>query len=326
KKQSVITKIENVQDTIKLLEKIKEQKSYLEVNLISKLNELFKNIDKNKKEVKEEMEEFSSSIELEQKRRTFKDIQSCYENYETLYNVIGKPLYKDICEIGTGDLKEFKTFTEDRLKKYIFKEKENINNKIKEISKLESFIIILEEDIEKLSKVKPHQYQAYKSELNSILKTVQELEAKIKKEYRSYLSDIKDRKKKKKLSKAQRNYNTAIFNYLGQVIDHIYHIDTEYKLESIDLLEGIINTTDKKQIRLSDMGTGQSQSAYLKSLLTSSEDKVIIALFDEISSMDSNSLKPIYEKMRELYSDDRLFAGILVQRKDNEVSIKNLVE
>ena len=326
KKQSVITKIENVQDAVKLLAKIKEEKSYLEVNLISKLNELLNNIDINTKEVKEEMEEFTSSIELEQKRKEFKDIEKSYENFETLYNAVGKPQYKDICEIGTGDLKDFKTFTEERLKKYISNEKETVNNKNKDVSKYENHIKILEEDIEKLSEITPHQYQASKPELTIILKTIQELESKIKKDYHGFLSEIKDRKKKKRILKDQRNYNNAIFKYLGQVIGHIFHIDTKYELDSIDLIDGIINTKDKKQIRLSDMGTGQSQSAYLKSLLTSSGDKIIIALFDEISSMDSKSLEPIYEKMREFYNDNRLLAGIVVQRADNEVLIKNLVK
>ena len=66
-RQSVISRIENVGKTRMLLDNLKEQKLFLELNYLSKLSDLLKNIDKNKKEVEEELEEFTSSIELEQK-------------------------------------------------------------------------------------------------------------------------------------------------------------------------------------------------------------------------------------------------------------------
>ena len=70
------------------------------------------------------------------------------------------------------------------------------------------------------------------------------------------------------------------------------------------------------------MGTGQSQSAYLLSLLNVKNDtRKIIALFDEIAMMDESSLEPICNKLKELKSKNRLLLGILVQRS-NKIAIK----
>jgi len=72
------------------------------------------------------------------------------------------------------------------------------------------------------------------------------------------------------------------------------------------------------------MGTGQSQSAYILSLLNVKDDpRKIIALFDEIAMMDDNSLRPVYSKMRELYKAKKLLLGILVQ-KGNEIKVEAL--
>jgi len=67
---------------------------------------------------------------------------------------------------------------------------------------------------------------------------------------------------------------------------------------------------------LSDLGTGQSQSAFLKGLLNTNDDRKIIALFDEVAMMDSKSLKPIYVKLKELHEQEKLLCGIIVQKAD----------
>jgi len=320
--QSIINKIENIQEAKKLIKGLKEQKQFLEVNYISKLNELIEKIDENTQEVEEEIEEYVTSVEIEQKKKDLKAVKKEYEEYETKYNAARKPKPNEICEIGEGDLKKFVSYSEQQLLKYIKNEKGKIKQNKKEISKYDSHINILNEQIKELSMVKEHKYQPYKEQLNNLLSNIKDLESKLKKEFRNYLTTIKNKKTPR--ANIQINYNKTIFKYLGEIIGTVPHIDKKYKVESIDLINGIIFTKDKTQIRLSDMGTGQSQSAYLKSLLTKSENKIIIALFDEISSMDSESLKPIYEKMNELYKDGRLLAGIAVQRAD-EIQVKDLV-
>lgn len=320
--QSIINKIENIQEAKKLIKGLKEQKQFLEVNHISKLNELIEEIDENTQEVEEEIEEYVTSVEIEQKKKDLEVVKKKYEEFETKYNAARKPKPNEICEIGEGDLKKFVNYSEQQLLKYIKNEKEKIKQNKKEISKYDSHINILNEQIKELTNIKKHKYQLYKEQLNNLLSIVKDLESKLKTKFRNYLTTIKNKKTPRE--NIQIEYNKTIFKYLGEIIGTIPHIDKKYKVESIDLINGIIFTKDKTQIRLSDMGTGQSQSAYLKSLLTKSENKIIIALFDEISSMDSESLKPIYEKMNELFKDGRLLTGIAVQRAD-EIQVKDLV-
>jgi exonuclease SbcC len=95
-------------------------------------------------------------------------------------------------------------------------------------------------------------------------------------------------------------------------------------VKGIDLLEEKIFTEQNTIISFVDMGTGQSQSAYLVSLLNEEDDRKIIALFDEIAMMDENSLRRIYAKIRDLYQKNRLLMAIFVQKADYDVKIKDL--
>ena len=185
---------------------------------------------------------------------------------------------------------------------------------------------MIDKKINELKEVKPHEYYPYLEFFKELLKVTETLNVKVNQEYRDNLDFILSKGTKRKLSPEKREkYNKAIFNYLGKVIGKVFHIEKEYNVKSINLLKGIIYTEEGSQIKFIDMGTGQSQSAYLKSLLSTSEDKIIIALFDEISSMDRKSLEPIYDKMKELYKRGKLLAGIVVQRADHKVTIKNLL-
>jgi exonuclease SbcC len=47
------------------------------------------------------------------------------------------------------------------------------------------------------------------------------------------------------------------------------------------------------------------------------ENKTIIALFDEVAMMDSKTMKPIIEKLKDLYKNKKLLCGIIVQKADS---------
>ena len=112
------------------------------------------------------------------------------------------------------------------------------------------------------------------------------------------------------------------------MIGEIQHIDGRYSLESVDLLNDKFETKTGKTIRFSDMGTGQGQSTYLMSQLKNAEisEKKVVALFDEIALMDSNSLSPIKSEMARLNREGKLLTGIMVQRNDDGISVKEIGE
>lgn len=88
-------------------------------------------------------------------------------------------------------------------------------------------------------------------------------------------------------------------------------------------MKGTIHTEEGRIIRLADMGTGQGQNAYLMGLLNISDNRKIIALFDEVAMMDNKALFPIFTKLKELYEKDKLLLGIIVQM-GNEMKIEEI--
>lgn len=152
--------------------------------------------------------------------------------------------------------------------------------------------------------------------LNILLDSTTILETKFRRDFFRYISDINKNEYIITKDSEQSKYYDALFSYLGKRVDMIRHIDQDYNVDKIDLIKGVITTKDGKNIRLIDMGSGQGQCAYLMGLLNTADNRPIIALFDEVAMMDSKSLEPIYRKFRELYSKNRLLAGIVVQKAD----------
>ena len=146
--------------------------------------------------------------------------------------------------------------------------------------------------------------------------------------YGQYLEKIKRKETSDTEDPEYQEYIDSIGRYLAKVIGEIQHIDGRYSLESVDLLNDKFETKTGKTIRFSDMGTGQGQSTYLMSQLKNAEisEKKVVALFDEIALMDSNSLSPIKSEMARLNREGKLLTGIMVQRNDDGISVKEIGE
>ena len=114
--------------------------------------------------------------------------------------------------------------------------------------------------------------------------------------YNNYIDKLMHNEVNEYKNNDEKKYYSEVFKYLAHKIGEFRHIDKSYKAKKVDLIKGIIITDDDLTIHLSDMGTGQSQSAYLLGLLNVKDDnRKIIALFDEIAMMDETSLKPVYK-------------------------------
>jgi len=89
----------------------------------------------------------------------------------------------------------------------------------------------------------------------------------------------------------------------------------------------VVLTEEGKRISFDDMGTGQSQSAYLSSILNVNDRRKMIVLLDEVAMMDKTSLKPVFDMMRSLYRQGKLVMGLVVQiEPEGGVEVKNLME
>lgn len=192
----------------------------------------------------------------------------------------------------------------------------DVDSRSESISDLEFDIKYQESELSRLRKKKPHRYQDRLTELNGLHDKCLQLEQRLSKEFAEYLSALTSQKAPARPTKAATDYFDEVAKYLGRKLGSIRHIDKVYNVERIDLLKGLVHAEGGTIIRLSDMGTGQSQSAYLLGLLSTNDQRPIIALFDEIAMMDSTSLEPIFRKLNELYDSNRLLAAVMVQRGD----------
>lgn len=162
-------------------------------------------------------------------------------------------------------------------------------------------------------------YQNYKKDLSLIHDKLFNLISKIENKYIVGIDNIYNISAKN----LDQEFLLILSEYLAQKIITIRHIDKTYKLRNIDLLNKKVVTQSNKVIRFDDLGTGQSQSAYIDSLLSIRDDRKIIALFDEVGMMDNRSLHPINEKISKLYKKNKLLIGVIVQR-GNDVKIRSI--
>ena len=309
-KQKLLTLDTNINEAINLLDQLKEKSDHIESFYFPKLKDLRKD-----KGIDHTNENITIENDIENLKKELKGIIEKVQYYESELMKKGDFDSESICQIGDGDLEKYSVFTEMQLKNEISAIKDEINKKSAEITKTNFHIERLTIEISDLKKKKPHKYQEHLKELNELLEKTTILETKLRKEFESHILLIIDEKidEYKNLSGEQINYFASVFNYLGQRVDFIRHLDKDYEVKKIDLIKKVIITKEGKNIMLADMGTGQGQCAYLKGLLNTSDNRKIIALFDEIAMMDNQSLEPICEKFRELYNKNNLLVGILVQ-------------
>lgn len=274
-----------------------------------------------------QLKKIGEDLELKLAKRS-EYLQRCLSK-----NVDGKKLQ------GSSYLEMFEEIPkDDQVEKYLSLSENQIIEKISELSQeimdkrselkaLDSFITLYEKEEQRFERQKPHKYEAHHELLTSLLQTTEAVSQRLLNEYNNYLKSLIDKKVNESdvwKDASKTKYYNEVSKYLAHRIGSFRHIDKVYKARIVDLISGIIITDDGTTIHITDMGTGQSQSAYILSLLNVKNDKrKIIALFDEIAMMDDTSLEPIISKMQELYKKNRLLLGILVQMS-NELKVRTL--
>lgn len=228
-----------------------------------------------------------------------------------------------------AELKNFLSLTESQITQKIAELDKEIVKKTDRMKTLKVIIEQYQKEKDELENIQPHKFEKYKDNLNELFQKSQTLSSRLLSEYSENIIFLMERKVKAsdiECSKTKKRYYDEVAKYLANKIGVFTHIGDTHTAKIADLISGVIITTDNRTIHLLDMGMGQSQSTYLKSLLNVENDnRKIIALFDEIASMDTNSLKPIFSKLCELYEQKRLLLAVLVQRSD-ELKVKKLVD
>jgi len=218
---------------------------------------------------------------------------------------------------GIKSLKPYVEYTEMQLRGKITDLNNDTNKTSEKIKNLEFRISSNERDKRRLEKQEPHRHQGYADWINTLFEISQRLYQRIQSEYDAYLlALIEETLDKAALTTEQKQYYDQVSHFLGRKVEVLRHVDNEYEVDRIDLINDRVHTKTGKKIKLSDLGTGQSQSAYIKGLLNQRDDRKIIALIDEVAMMDSRSLQPIYKILHKLHREGSLLLGVVVQRAD----------
>ena len=223
-----------------------------------------------------------------------------------------------------GKINQYLSLSEKQVLVEIKKLQATIIDKRGELSGLRTVIGQHMLEFRNLENQKPHKFEKHVEVIGDLLRRTDAISQKILAKYNIKLKKLikKDVKKEQKLNTEELMYYDEVSKYLAQRIGTFRHIDKVYRAKVVDLISGKIFTDDEEIIYITDIGTGQSQSAYILSLLNVKNDgRKIIALFDEIAMMDDSSLKPIYSRLRELHKSNQLLLGILVQRS-NKITVK----
>ncbi len=300
-------KLQDVKEKIKIIENTDREFDPAAFYSPEKIENIENSLENKKIEYKQKYEEYKShcisSLHLQED-----DIENVFESNRNKY-----PNLRSLDEDGL-----ITKLNEQRKKK---------NEAEGDVNEIEVLIKERTRELNDLENREPHKYQDCKENLNKLLKTCGGLKGKLAK-YDGYISDIIAGKIPRSNDENDvKNYLEKLSIYLAKRMDTIRHIDGVYKVKKIDVINKIVITEESKRIKFEDFGTGQSQSAYLSSILNTNDKRKMIVLLDEVAMMDNLSLKPVFDKMHDLYKKGQLVIGIIVQiETEGNVEVKDIEE
>lgn len=203
-----------------------------------------------------------------------------------------------------------------------------INHKREMFNKSERKLQLVTEDISNIENKEPHKYHSYLNELEGLRKEIFILEALFNNNFDENIKLLMNPKKlgPLKLNQEQASYAENVSQFLASKIRYIKHVDKNHEIAKIDIINERIITTNGKIIQWGHLGTGQGQGAYLEGLININDNRKIIALFDEVAMMDSDTLKPIFQRLLNLYKEKKLLMAIIVQKQDFKLTINDLIK
>ena len=310
----IITRLENIEqcaDSLERLVKVVNESVILAGDLQGK----------EKHFGPEDNEEISRQQELKELETRIKGIAEKTSEYRTAIIKAGldpEALSKKYFKLSKDpDNKYYENYTESQLREKVKASESNCDSREDECKKLERRIEDIKQDIHRFEEREPHKYHDKYLAINRILTHVLNLG----RSFESFDDTLKkmagNAVRYTDLSNEEKKYSESVGDYLAKKIGTLRHISRVYKVKNINVISKKIKTDTGKIIHFSDLGTGQGQAAYLDTLLSMSENKKIIALFDEIAMMDETSLKPIKDRLKKLYDEKKLLIAVIVQKGEH---------
>jgi len=255
------------------------------------------------------------SLNLSKSVQLIDEIKMKHPIYNVYYTMHGSQLSEELKELDSN----IKSFNDDI-------------NKQKGIEENYS------EKLEQILNQKPHRYQNSYQRILELRDLVNKLSSSLS-TYNGHLRDMKKKIKptlEKKVSLENNSsiswnstpygeYCKAVSKYFAQKIQRFNYINREVKPKYINLVQDEVILEDGSIIKFDDISTGQGISLYLQTLIktANSDSRKVIALFDEVATMDSTSMEPILEVLRKLNESGKLMLAIFV-KMDDSFGFKNL--
>lgn len=233
--------------------------------------------------------------------------------------------HSQITRINIKEISLYSSFSEDQLMNEIQQIRNDIPTKKEEVDILNAKIQNYKERKRLLEEKEYSRLFVHKEKIENYYSKCQLLIQLFDSQYSQYLKDLIMKQTPHILTDDQAKYYEQVSLFLGKKIGKFRHTEKSYNAQKIDYTKNEIITKERKIIKFSDLGTGQAQSAYLMGLLNINTKQKLIVLLDEVATMDSSSLTPIKNKLRDLYKEGRLLLGIIVQKSD-QLNINSLIE
>jgi exonuclease SbcC len=331
-KSIIITELSKNKDVFEVMNQLQKCKESLESFLVA-LDNAIKVIN-----------EIKSIIDTDDNYQNIDELmneKSILENRKRINENNLQALREALVKINLDPMKSWEVFEkisqEDEIRQYAEFSDEILKNKLRDISntirekeeqfnRIDGIMENLHRDIVIMESKHEHEYHQYLNNLDSFYSIILRLESRFLNQYDNYIDQVINLKSGMlgNLSDDEKKYIELVGKYLAKKMHVIRYIDREYEIVNINMLEKKILTTTNKEIFFADLGTGQSQAAFLTTKLAMDERRKIIALFDEVAMMDERSLKPVKDKIKDLYLQWKFFMAIIVQ-KGEEVKVESLI-
>ena len=220
------------------------------------------------------------------------------ENYSRIYDQCSEDIL----------LKGYLNDSKEELQKKSFEFSKDVELLEGKIQDVKDRIADLKHDLEDAESKEKHPLSDYQDELRELNTYVQDMI----KEFKNKCSILDSLSKNESVQETESNsiFLENVWRYLGQRLGTVQHIGTKYQIDKINMNNHEI-IAGEVHINFKDMGTGESQLAYLTGLLNSDDDRITIALFDEIDHMDPIIISKIQEQLSVLYNRGKLLMGIM---------------
>jgi len=265
-----IQKIENIDQTILDLEKIEKHKKALETELFPTLIKLKPYVSSSEKRLLKSADNDEKIKYLEEECAK---IREQLRFYKAQYEYKKSPSEKEIKQKIGKEIRLLDSLNEAQINKKIKDVQDEVSNEKANKKDYERKLKNITLQIKELESKDEHPYKKYEKKINDILEIVRKLDNKINAEFTQYLEDIKNEKEPKNMSNQQKKYTDIIFEYLGKRLGKILiHTGEHIIVSRVDLFKGTLETAKGGTFYLKQMGTGQSQAAYLLGLLSTEDD------------------------------------------------------